>query len=138
MENIDEIDKETVEEANVIIKGIQEELELAMKSLGRNDYRGAMEHMEKGKSLSNCPMCQKDISIAIADIIHTESVCNLGSEICDDERDTLLEKIMYLKDEFVPLATLKKTSKGALKTELESHKGFNIPTATELFPLLYR
>lgn len=157
---IEGLDKKAVEEANIIIKGIQKEIDLAISFLKINDYEGAVAHMEKGKNLSNCSICHKDISIAIADVIHTQSICRLGSDLCADEKESLIESLTYIKDEFVPVATMKKAVKAAkekleeklsdleieeteeLKKSVEFEEpeiigGFKIPKASELFPFLY-
>ncbi|MCZ7404250.1 MAG: hypothetical protein O8C67_04875 [Candidatus Methanoperedens sp.] len=142
------LDKKAIEEANVVIKGIQRELGLAISLLQINDYDNAIAHMEKGKTLSNCPVCHKDISIAIADVIHTKSICHLGSDLCKDEKESLIDSLTFIKDEFVPIATMKKAAKdkseGKLseepkEIEIEEPKnyGFRIPKASEMFPFLY-
>lgn len=146
---IEGLDKKAAEEANVIIKRIQKEIGLAISFLRTDDYAGAIAHMEKGKDLSNCPVCHKDISIAIADVIHTQSICHLGSDLCKDEKESLIESLTYIKDEFVPIATMRKAAKDKARekvTEPEKSKefeepkfvgGFRIPKASEMFPFLY-
>lgn len=106
-----ELSKEELEKVNKIIAGIQTDLNHAIEKLRTNDFEGALESINKGITKSNCPLCKRELSILIADIIHNKQICILKADTCKDEQKLVINKAIELKEDFVPVIQTKKAIK---------------------------
>lgn len=122
-------DKE-LERVNSIIEGIKSDLKKAIESLEKDDYDTALSYIISGKGKSNCPVCKKELSILEADVTHNKTICLLNSEDCGEEKKSLIEKTVSVRDDFVPFTSSKKAGKDSRRERIR-----NIFTFPELpFP----
>lgn len=103
-----ELTPEETERVNAIITGIQSDLNSAIEYLNKGDFQGALSFVKSGITKSNCPLCKRELGILIADITHNKEVCILESDMCEDERQVLINKAKELRDDFVPIKTTKR------------------------------
>lgn len=122
---------EELEKVNSIINGISSDLEKVIESLEKGDFDTALSYVSSGKSKSNCPVCQKELSILEADITHNKTICLLKSEECKEEKESLIEKTISVKEDFVPLTSSKKAEKDSRRERV--NKVFKLPALPRLF-----
>ena len=116
-----ELTEEELSKVNTIIIGIQSDLDLAIKSLSKDDFEGALKAIDLGISKSNCPMCKRELGTLKADIVHNRDICILKSETCEEEHDIIIDKAKELKNDFIPIKTTKKALKDKKKQIEETH-----------------
>lgn len=118
---------EELKKVNKIIVGIQEDLNHAIEKLKANDFEGALKSINEGITKSNCPMCKRELSILIADIIHNKEICILKSDTCKDEQKVVIDKAIELKEDFIPVIQTKKAIKDKKATSETNPNLFSFP-----------
>lgn len=118
LEELGLTDKE-LEKVNSIIEGIKSDLEKAIEYLEKDDFETALSYVKSGKTKSNCPVCKKELSILEADITHNNAICMLNSEDCDEEKESLIEKTISVRDDFVPITSSKKAEKDSRRERVK-------------------
>ncbi len=113
-----ELTDEEQTKVNEIISGIQSDLNEAISSIKKGDYISALNHVNNSITKSNCPLCKRQLGILIADITHTKTICPLDPDLCEAEKEELLNRATEVKDEFVPITTKKKAIKDKKSTKI--------------------
>ncbi len=131
-----ELTSEEIDKVNLIITGIQSDLNKVIASINEGNFDEAIKHINAGITRSNCPMCKRELGILNADVIHNREVCLLKSDTCELEKKTIVEKTEELKNDFIPIKTTKKAiieKKKSLESKLNIPKPLSLPKLN-LFP----
>lgn len=131
-----ELTTEEISKVNLIITGIQDNLNKVIASINRGNLDEAISYLNTGISISNCPLCKRELGILKADITHNKEICLLKSDTCDIEKQAIIEKTETLKEDFIPIKTTKKAlieKKKSLELKSITPKPLNLPKLT-MFP----
>lgn len=82
------------------LQKLQQELDNSIANIKQGKYSIAKNIIRKSIDLTDCSVCKLELGLVHADVTHTDSICELGSETCKEETEFLIEKIEGLKNDF--------------------------------------
>lgn len=106
-----QLTNDELKRVNEIISGIQSDLKKAIEAINNSDFDKALGFINSGIERTNCPICQKKMSLLKADVVHTKTICPIDTDLCIAEKEAITDTAIELKDEFVPMANTKKAIK---------------------------
>ena len=84
---------------------LQEHLTNAVKEIEKGSYKKAVEHIKEAIEITPCGPCRRKLLTAGASVLTLNTVCGISEEECKEEKDALMKKVEFLRDEFIPEAT---------------------------------
>ena len=108
MESDAELNDAELERVNNVIELIKSELDTAIDDIRDGDMISAIEHIENSIDITDCNVCKKELGVLKADAYHAHTVCELGHDSCEEEKKTLEEVSIDLKEDFIPIRAVKK------------------------------
>ena len=97
-----------IERVNNIILLIKSELNTAIDDIRGGDINSAIDHIENSIDITDCNVCKKELGVLKANANHAHTICELGHDSCEDEKETLEVLTTELMDDFIPVRVGKK------------------------------